>query len=274
MTTILPFAILLLFQGVLPPAKPAPDAVLATLDGKPITAAEIEPYLWSWKVRDVLREYADHRMILEAAAQRGLVATDAEVKARLDLQLAAASTGLPAGGTVEDVLQARGLNVAHLAILSRSAVLLDKITESEYKPGGFVKFQALVVPVADGTPDALAKAQRKADLAYAALQTGKPWETVLKANEKDPNAIPAGGLVGWRSLDLFPENLRAAFGNLKPGGFSRPVQTPKGIGIFRLIARGEAATPEETATLKRQFVEKSRSVVLQRLRAATKIEIK
>ena len=271
---MIPIAILALFQAVIPPAKPAPDAVLATLDGAPITAAEIEPYLWSWKVRDVLREYADHRMILEAATKRGLVATEGEIKAKLDAQLAAASAGVPAGQTLDDYLQGRGLNVPHLTILSRSAVLLDKIAESEFKPEGYVKVQTLVFPTGGDTTDALSKAIRKDDLAYAALGSGKPWATVLASNVADPNVVRNEGLIGWKSLDLFPESVRTAFAALKPGGYTRPTQTSNGIQIFRLVARGGEATPEEAAALKRQYVEGSRAVILQRLRAAAKVEIK
>ena len=269
-----PLFLFALLQGAATPPKPLPDAVLATLDGAPITAAEIEPYLWAWKTRDVVREVADHRMVLEAATKRGVGASDAEVKARLQLQLTAIASNLPPGQTVEAYLEGRGLNVPHLAVLSRSAVLLDKIAEGEFKPSGYVRVQTIVVPTKGDTTDALSGAIRKADLAYAALQAGKPWEAVLKANGADPSVAETGGLLGWKSLDLFPESVRAAFATMRPLGYTKPTQTPNGIQIFRLVARGEAATPAEAADLKRQFVEGYRAVILQRIRSEARIEIK
>lgn len=261
-------------QGTTPPAKPASDAVIATVDGAAITAAEIEPYLWAWKAREVARELADHRMIAAEAQRKGIAVTDAEVKAKIDEQLAQVKSSLPEGQTLEQFLQSRGADMSRIALAARSAILVDRLAEKEFKPEGYMKVSTLVFRTTGDTTDALSKAIKSADGAYASLQAGKPWDTVLRTYEKDPRILSNGGLVGWKSVDAFPESVRAQLATLKPMGFTKPTQTQNGIQIFRLNARGGAASPTDLAELKSQYVQGARQTIVPKLRQTAKIEIK
>ncbi len=261
-------------QGTTPPPRPAPDVVVATVDGAPITAADVEAYLWAWKSREVVSEIANHRMIAAEAARLKLEATDAEVKAKIDEQLAALKGNLPQGQTMEAYLQEKIGGMSHLALIARSAILVEKIAGAEFKPEKYVKVSTIMFRTTGDTTDALSKAIKKADAAYASLQAGKPWADVVRLYEEDARIVANQGLVGWKAYDAFPESVRAQLATLKPMGYTKPTQTQYGIQIFRLNTRGNEATPIELGDLKSQYILGSRQNVVQRLRDKAKIEIK
>ena len=271
---MVPFALLALFQAPIPPARPAPDAVLATVGGKPVTAAEIEPYLWAWKAREVVREVADARAIVEAAAAEGVTATDAEVQARVDATLATVRASLQPGQTIEQFLASRGADLSRVALSARTAVLLDKISERDFRPEGFFRTETLLFRTVGDTTDALRGAIRAADAAYAALAAGKPWAEVVRLNTEVVGALGVTTPMGWKAGEVFPESVRTALATLKPGGFTKPTQTSNGIQIYRLVLRGADAKATDLADLRRQYVEGSRGAVLTRLRGAVKVEVK
>ena len=267
-------ALALAFQGLTPPVHPAPTAVVATIDGAPLTAGEVDPYLWDWRSRAVIDELVNHRIVAAEASRKNVTATDAEVKAKMDEQLADIATRVPAGGSVESFVQAQLGGMSHLALVARSSVLVDKLAELEFKPETYVKVATMVFRTADDSTTSLGKAIKSADSAYAALQAGKPWNAVLRQYETNPTALERNGEIGWRAVPVFPEAIRTGLATLKPLGYTKPTQTPSGIQIFRLLARGGTATPGELAELRRQYLEGSRASLVARLRAAAKVEVK
>ena len=253
--------------------RPAPDAVVATIDGKPVTAGQIENYLWAWKERDVVREFADYQIVADEAAKKGLTATDDEIRARIDAQLAGAKASLPAGQTIEGVLRERNVDPSRLALSARTAVLLDKIAAQDFKPANFVRIDALLFRNADGTPLAVAKATKDANAASASLAAGKPWDAVVKSSTAPlgtAQAIPPT----WVPLDKLPDDLRAQVVPLKAQSATKPIPGPNGVQILHVVERGDAAPPADLDAARTQFVGNARSVVLQRLRATAKIEYK
>lgn len=280
------FAALALLQGAAqtPPVQapmaapkpvPAPDAVVATINGKPVTAAEVEPFLWSWQARLVIEEMAQHRAVAEEAAKRGLTVTDAEVKERVDAQLAGVQKTLPAGQTVDDFLATRRLTREHLVVGARTTLLLDKIVEADFHPADYVKMDALLFQAPpSAAPEVQAKAVKGADAAFAALASNKPWDTVFKANTTQPNAAAVGGAIPWTPLASLPDSLRGQVALLKPQGYTKPTPVPNGVQIYHLAARGNDAPPAEIAAVKAQYMQGARAALLQRLKEATKVEVK
>ena len=263
-----------LFQDV-KPVHPAPDAVVATIDGAPITAAEIDPYLWDRYSRAVIDEMVGHRLIAAEAKRKGVSASDAEVKALVDQQIASIKANIPPGQTLETFLQSPEVGgLGRLNLVARSSILVDKLAGLEFKPDGYVKVATMVFRTTGDTTDALSKAIKSADAAYASLQAGKAWETVLRQYEKDPRIVANGGLVGWKAEGAFPASVQTSFASLKPLGYTKPTQTPNGIQIFRILARGAASSPTDLAELKAQYVASARASVMARLRSAAKVEVK
>lgn len=273
MLTIAAFLAFGLAQSATPPPKPAPDAILATVDGAPITAADVEAYLWAWKEKEVVRELADHKMIAAEAARQGVSVSDAEVKAKIDEQLAQVKANLPQGQTLDDFLKSRGAEPSRLFLAARSAVLVDKLAAKEFQPAKYVKVSTLVFRTTGDTTEALTKAIKAADAAYASLQAGKPWKDVLRVYETNSTVLSNDGLVGWKAYDAFPDSVRTQMDKLKPMGYTKPTQTANGIQIFRLDARGESANPADLAELRSQYIQSARQSLVPRLRQATKIEI-
>ncbi len=258
-----------------PPPKPAPETVLATVGGTPITAAEVEPYLWAWRAKDVARELTGHKMIAMEAARRNITVTEAEVQKRVEDQINGIRAQIQPGQTLEDMINGPQIGgPSRLTLIARSSLLVDKIAEAGFKPDGYIKVATLVFKTTGDSTDALAKAIRSADQAYASLQNGKPWQDVLRVYEKDARIVDTGGLVGWKSYDAFPESLRGQFGTLKLMGVTKPIQTTNGIQIFRLLARGASATPLELNDLKTLYVQGARAKIVEQLRQTTKVEIK
>lgn len=263
--------------NVVPPPKPAPGAVVATVDGKPVTAGEIEGYLWAWKTRDVINEYAVYQAVANEAAKHNITVTDAEIQAKVDSQLAGAQASLQPGQTIEGVLRDRGFDSSRLALSVRTGILLDKIAAADFKASDYIRIEALLFrPAGGGTPTPLAtvKASKDADAAYASLAAGKPWDAVVKASTTPPagtaQAIPAG----WVALSSLPNDLRIQVAGLKLQGTTKPVQSPGGSQIIHLVGRGDTASPADLETLKNQYVNGARNATFQRIRAAMKVEIK
>lgn len=263
-----------LFQDA-KPVHPAPDAVVATIDGAPITAAEIDPYLWERYSRAVIDEMVGHRLIAAEAKRKAVTATDAEVKALVDQQIASVKANLPPGETLESVLRSPAVGgMGRLELVARSSILVDKLAGLDFKPDGYVKVATIVFPTNGDTTDALTKAIKNADTAYASLGAGKSWETVLRQYEKDDRVVKSGGLIGWKAEGAFPASVQASFATLKPLGYTKPTQTPNGIQIFRILARGASSSSTDLAELKAQYVAGARAGVVARLRAAAKVEVK
>lgn len=263
---------LLAFQGPSLPPKPASDAVLATIDGKPLTAAEVEPYLWAWKTRETVSTLAIYRGIAAEARKRSVTVTDAEVKAKVDEQIATAKAALQPGQSLDDAVARYG-GVPGLNLAIRNTLLLDKLAEKEFDPNGYAKLSIILFRTSDDKPPVVTAA-KNANVAYASLQAGKPWDVVEKANEKEPRLLQTNGLIGWTAISALPEGARAQLATLMPSGYTTPIQTPAGLAIFRLNLRGKDAPATELAPFKAQALDASRKAVLTRIQAASKVEFK
>jgi parvulin-like peptidyl-prolyl isomerase len=258
-----------------PPPKPAPETVMATVGGTPITAGEVEPYLWAWRGKEIAKELTGHKMIAIEAARRNITLSEAEVQKRVEDQLNGLRAQLQPGQTLDDVVNGPQVGgPSRLSLIARSSLLVDKIAEADFKPDGYVKVATLIFRTTGDSTDALSKAIRSADQAYASLQTGKPWQDVLRVYEKEPRIVENGGLIGWKAYDVFPESVRTQLGTLKLMGVTKPIQTEFGIQIFRILARGASATPAELTDLKTLYIQGSRNKVVEKMKQTIKVEMK
>jgi len=258
-----------------PPPKPAADAVLATVGGAPITAAEVEPYLWAWKAKEVAKELTGHKMIALEAKKRNITVTEAEIQKRVEDQINGIRAQLQPGQSLDEVINGAQVGGgSRLSLIARSSLLIDKMAEADFKADTYIKVATLLFKTTGDSTDVLAKAIRSADQAYASLQAGKNWQDVMRTYEKDPRIVNNNGLVGWKSYDAFPESIRPQLASVKLMGVTKPIQTPNGIQIFRVLSRGVTATPTELADLKTLYVQGSRNAIVQRIRQATPVELK
>jgi parvulin-like peptidyl-prolyl isomerase len=75
---------------------------------------------------------------------------------------------------------------------------------------------------------------RQADSLYAALQNGKPFETLARESFQDPQLRETGGSVGYFSIDEMDPSFEDAALELDPGQISKPVRTAQGFSIIQV----------------------------------------
>src|SRR5947208_832858 len=78
-------------------AAPKPGDVVATVNGKPILASDIEGLLWEWRGSDVTEDLISYSMVAQDTAKRGIVISDAEVEKTVDAEMAALDKTRPDG---------------------------------------------------------------------------------------------------------------------------------------------------------------------------------
>ena len=108
--------------------------------------------------------------------------------------------------------------------------------------------------------DSLRIAER-IDSAYRKLQDGAKWEDIVKKYSDDKGSAPKGGVLPKFGVNrMVPEFIDAVYTLVKEGDISKPVQTPYGWHIIRLIERKKPGTfEEEKADLKQKVQKDGRS---------------
>ncbi|OKL39107.1 peptidylprolyl isomerase [Pontibacter flavimaris] len=127
---------------------------------------------------------------------------------------------------------------------------------------GEAKVAHIMVRSAPGAPaaDSLAAKQR-VDAIYRRVQRGENWEKLATEFSEDANTAGNGGELPWfgtgRMIPAFEE---AAFGLQKPGDVSKPVYTPYGWHIIKMVEkRGLPPYEEMEQHLRNKIAKDSRS---------------
>jgi parvulin-like peptidyl-prolyl isomerase len=267
----------------LPMTRPAPGKVLATVNGTPITAGTVETYLWDWKEDDVLENLINFEVVNVEAKRLHISVSPAELQTDMDQALASVKTSImqakqnprpgadPPSSDVWDALKKQGYTPSRVKMVIRSSALLDKIAGLDFKPSDCVKVSAIRVIATSTKPEDAAAAAKTAQTYYDLLTKGTSWTTVLASSTQDANVLNSQGLIGWRSLSLFPPLAVAELSKMKAGQVTHPITTAYGIQIFRLNAIGTDVPASELKPLKDDFLQKHRGDVLKRLQAQVKI---
>lgn len=254
---------------VVPPPKP--EQVLATVNGKAITAAQVAPLLWQWRGEEALQELISYQTVVGEAHRVGVSVTDTKVEKALDEQIAELKKD-PQVKDLDEWMRENGFTRSRLFLRKKAELLLDELVAKGFNAANYVKVSTLMIKPANEQATSIASAITKAQAAYDRLKAGEAWDKVLPAYVEDANVIKTKGLLGWRSLEAFPESVRREMGTLPIGQVTRPAQTQFGIQIFRVEGKGASATPEQLAELKAFYNQTARTEYLQRLRSSTKVE--
>ncbi len=259
--------------------------VAATVNSRPITYAEVDRTYKSQfpgKVEgenedqvelrrlEVLRSLIDNEIMLQRAEKSGLVATDADVEARLN-ELKAPYTKeeferqLKQWGLTADELKARirkdesVKKVFNKDITSRINITDADIT-SFYNAnrGGFnlpepqVHMAQIVVtnhpdPNVHNLKGQKSKddeeAKRNIEAIEARLRQGEDFAMVAQNYSEDPQTTPNGGDLGFlpeSSLNQTSPELRKLVLSLQPGQLSPVIHTQDGYRILRMISKEPA----------------------------------
>lgn len=97
------------------------------------------------------------------------------------------------------------------------------------------------------------------------LRQGTDWQELVTAHSEDERSKSRAGELGWVSAGRFPNELWQAATGLVQGGFSRPVESPLGWHLLRLLdqkAGGELGAQEGVGEVASRLQWQARSKVL------------
>jgi len=127
---------------------------------------------------------------------------------------------------------------------------------------GEIKVAHIMVRATPGMPKAdSVAAKRKIDEIYARVQRKENWEKLVVQFSEDASSSQNGGELPWFGTGrMIPSFEETAFKLNQPGDIARPVQTPYGWHIIKLIERRGLPTYEDMETsLRNRIAKDSRS---------------
>jgi peptidyl-prolyl cis-trans isomerase SurA len=266
----------------------SPD-VAATVNGRPIYYSEVDKaYKTQFPGRvegenedqvqlrrlEILRSLIDNELMLQRAEKAGLVATDADVEARLN--------ELKAPYTKEEFdkqLKDWGLTLEELKAQVRRDESVKKlfnkditsridITDAEVASfynanrGSFNLpeprvHMAQIVVTAQADPNVHnlkndkakneEEAGRKMQAIEARLKQGEDFAMLAQNYSEDPTTTPNGGDLGFMgesALDKVNPELKKLVLSLQPGQMSPVIRTPSGFQILKMISKEPAGQRE------------------------------
>lgn len=254
------------------PPRPAPDAVIAKVNGEAIRAQDLESLVWQWTAQQAATEVVTHMLVRQDAVAQGVSVTDEQVEAALNERMEVARRQVPAGQTLEQVMRDSGLTRSRLFLRVKTDLLMEGVLTKSFSAANFVRVSTIIVPIENAQIEALGKAIRTAQGAYDRLKKGDKWDEVLAATTTNENVLQSKGLLGWRELSAFPVPVQEELKTIGVGEITKPAQTQNGIQLFRLEGRGANASAEEMGELRRMVLQGGRERYLSGLRSKARIE--
>jgi len=223
---------------------------------------------------EVLRVMIDNQIMLQRAEKLGLMATDADVDAKL--------TELKAPFTQEEFLRqlsARHMTMDDLKVQLRQDLSIEKlvnkeitskisITDAEIRdfylanqarfnfPEAQIHMaQIVVTPHPDSNVRNLKndkaqsddEARRKIEMLAARIHQGEDFGMLAQNYSEDPNSAPNNGDLGFvpeSALERASPELRKAIADMTPGQVTPVIHTQEGYRILKVISREPAGQRE------------------------------
>ncbi len=122
------------------------------------------------------------------------------------------------------------------------------------------------VPKDASAPETQA-AKEKIEEAYHKLMDGADWSETVQEYSEHQRTKADDGNIGWLNIGQAPENFMEECYKLEVGQFSKPIETPGGIHIAKIIEKKPIGTFEESREKisKRIDSDRGRMVALQEL---------
>lgn len=228
-----------------PAPKPAPDTVLATVNGQPITEADL----------DLAIEDLDQQFARLPEDQKRAAALSAVIEIRL-MAAEAAAKGIDKDADMQRRLAFLQQRALHAAVIDKE--VQAKITDDETRARYDKEIAAQPAENEVHARHILVKTKEEADAIIKDLDAGKKFEDIAKEKSTDPGSGANGGDLGYFSAgQMVPEFEKAAF-DLAPGTYTKtPVQTQFGFHIIKVEDK-RAKQPPAFDAVKEQV----RSLVL------------
>ncbi len=301
------------FLGIIPLVKPDPkDPIVVTVNGAPITAAEITDYAKTEArminatsteetkavFRDASENLINRQLLLQEAAKRKITIPDAEVAQRArDFQIAGAG-----GQTVAT----SGAPDAQLMNAVRGSMMIEKMLDDEFrthhvqptdaqikqyydehrdlfvKDPGEVQIAHIAVKFPANATDAQKKAAaQKIIKVYKEAQKSKDFAALAKQNSEDPESAAKGGDLGFFRPGQLPPVVDKMVFATPVGRLTEIVESNLGYSFIKVVARrGETISPlsEVKAKIAMFILDENEDMVvkgmLKKLAKGAKIEFK
>jgi peptidyl-prolyl cis-trans isomerase C len=246
-----------------PAATPAPDTVLATINGKPVTEADLELAL-----ADLDQQFA--RL---PAEQRRAAAMSAIIEIRL-LAEKASTEGLDKSPDFQRRIEFLRQRTLHSALVASEVA--GKITDAEIR-ARYDQEVANTPPVNEvHARHILVKTKEEALEIIKQLDAGAKFEDIAKAKSSDGSAAQGGDLGWFGPGQMVPEFEKAAFA-LEVGAYTKePVQTQFGWHVIKVEDK-RAQQPPAFEQVKDQvrsaLLREKYFALVKSVRDAAKVEI-
>lgn len=101
--------------------------------------------------------------------------------------------------------------------------------------------QILIAVPLQATAKMIQSAEQQAEEIYQQLKSGADFAETAVSRSKGPNALK-GGAIGWRKLNEMPEEFSTVVNKLKTGEFSKPLRSPSGFHLLKVIEKQGGTT--------------------------------
>ncbi len=264
------------FLGIIPLVKPDPkDPVVVTVNGAPITAAEIADYAKTEAnmigatsteetkavFRDASENLINRQLLLQEAAKRKITVSDAEVANRArEFQI---------GGAGGQTAPQTGAPDAQLMNAVRGSMMIEKMLDDEFrahhvqptdaqiqkyyeehrdlfvKDPGEVQIAHIAVKIPPKATDAQKKAAAEKILKlYKEAQKSKDFATLAQKNSEDAQSAAKGGDLGYFRPGQLPPVVDKMVFATPVGHTTEIVESNLGYSFIKVTARrGESISP-------------------------------
>jgi foldase protein PrsA len=258
-----------------PAPLPAPDTVVATVNGEPIRAGELIQASYEWFAATAIEELILERVIEQEARKQGVSVSNAEVEARYKQQLQNAEAQVPPGMSLDDFLKRNQFPPSRLFARIRSQMLVEKLVERQVNLDDFVEYSQIVIRIQGNTPEQQEEntpaAEAKAQEAYQKIKEGLDFAEAVKEYSEDPFSKDRGGKMNWQNMNFIVPDLRQKLQAMQPGEISEPFKMMGSYMIIRKERTGSQASPEEQQELREQAVRLQIGEYVRQLQSKAKI---
>ena len=301
------------FLGILPLVKPNPkDPVVVTVNGAPITAAEIADYAKTEAqminatsteesnavFRDASENLINRQLLLQEAARRKITIPDAEVAQRArQFQIAGGEGQAAPASSAPDALLMNEV---------RGSMMIEKMLDDEFrthhvqpteaqiqdyydqhrdlfvKDPGEVQIAHIAVKLPPNATDAQKKAAaEKIIKIYKEAQKNKDFAAIAKQNSEDTESAAKGGDLGYFRPGQLPPVVDKMVFATPVGQLTQILESNLGYSFIKVVARrGETNAPlsEVKAKIALFILDENEDTVvkglLKKLAKGAKIEFK
>lgn len=262
------------FQLSIPglPKAPSAETALVKVNGVEIKAKDIEDLLWETRGEEILNEVMLYQVSKSEADRLGLIVTQAEIDKEMERAIDQIKKNLAPGQTVESAMAQEGQTRSRMYLGIKSSLYLAKIAFKDFEPKNYIRVSTILVrPKSKNAADVAATIQ-VVQKAYDRIKAGESWDKLVDELIMDQTGRQTRGLVGWRKIAIFPEDVKAELQTLKKGGITKPVQTENGIQIFRVDERGDGLTKEGLEQMKTELTRPLQDEAARKIRETLKME--